>query len=107
MANELWDALMKFYREIIGPRFDALDARVDGMVSKSEMMSYMDDVYVKFGRLETEYHALSVAVRRLEDRMASVDEKLDRIAMRSELFELKDQLANLTERIAQLEKALN
>jgi ubiquinone biosynthesis protein UbiJ len=36
-----------------------------------------------------------------------VDQKLDRMAVRSELVELKDQVAHLTERIAQLEKALN
>ena len=47
------------------------------------------------------------AVRRLEDRMTAVDQKLDRMALRSELVELKDQVAHLTERIAQLEKALN
>jgi ubiquinone biosynthesis protein UbiJ len=39
--------------------------------------------------------------------MTAVDEKLDRVAFRSELVDLKDQVAHLTERIAQLEKALN
>ena len=69
--------------------------------------SYMDVNRAEFTRLDTEYHALRAAVLRLEDRMASVDEKLDRMAMRSELVELKDQVAHLTERIVELEKALN
>jgi uncharacterized coiled-coil DUF342 family protein len=43
----------------------------------------------------------------LEDRMTLADEKLDRMALRSELVELKDQAAHINERIAQLEKALN
>jgi chromosome segregation ATPase len=127
MANELFDTLMKFYREVIKPEFDQMSERMDGLVTKSEMMGYMDDIYGRFDRLE-KYHALSAAVRRLEERMAglekrmtaleermtaveerltSVDEKLDRMALRSELVELKDQVAHLTERIAQLEKALN
>jgi hypothetical protein len=65
MANELFDTLMLFYREIIEPRFDQLNERMDGMVTKSEMMGYMDDVYGRFDRLETEYQALTAAVRRL------------------------------------------
>jgi len=42
----------------------------------------------------------------LEDRMTSVDQKLDRMALRSELVELKDQVSLLTQRIVKLEKAL-
>jgi hypothetical protein len=51
MANELWDSLMKFYREIIEPRFDSLEAR---MVTKSDMLGYLDDIYARLDRLETE-----------------------------------------------------
>jgi len=58
MANELWDSLMKFYREIIEPRFDTLESRMDGMVTNSDMLGYLDDIYARFDRLETEYHAL-------------------------------------------------
>jgi hypothetical protein len=54
VANELWDSLMKFYREIIEPRLDGLDARMDGMVTKSDMLGYLDDIYARFDRLETE-----------------------------------------------------
>jgi hypothetical protein len=65
MANELFDTLMLFYREIIEPRFDQLTERIDGMVTKSEMMGYMDDIYGRFDRLETEYQALRAAFGRL------------------------------------------
>ena len=70
----------------------------------------MDDVYnlsSALRLLETEYQSLNAGVRRLERRMTAADEKLDRMALKSELVELKDQVAHLTERIAQLEKALN
>jgi hypothetical protein len=42
---------MKFYREIIEPRFDSLEAR---MVTKSDMLGYLDDIYARLDRLETE-----------------------------------------------------
>ena len=38
--------------------------------------------------------------------MAAVEEKLDRMALRSELIELKAQVASLEERIARLESEL-
>jgi len=57
--------------------------------------------------LRIEYQAFNAAVRYLEERIASGDEKLDRMALKSELVDLKDQVAHLTERVAQLEKALN
>jgi predicted nucleic acid-binding Zn-ribbon protein len=104
VANELFDTLMQFYREFIQPEFDDIRAK---MVTKDEMLSYMDDIYKRFERLETEYHALSSAVRRLEDRMTALDQKLDRMALRSELIELKEQALQLTQRIDAIEKALN
>jgi peptidoglycan hydrolase CwlO-like protein len=59
-------------------------------------------------RLKTEFQSLTAGVRRLEERVVkAVEQKLDRMALKSELVELKDQVASLTERIAQLEKALN
>ena len=66
MANELFDTLMQFYRQFIEPRFDELSGRMDGLVTNSEMMGYMDNIYGRFDRLETEYQALSAAVRRLD-----------------------------------------
>jgi hypothetical protein len=57
---------MQFYRQFIEPRFDELSGRMDGLVTNSEMMGYMDNIYGRFDRLETEYQALSAAVRRLD-----------------------------------------
>jgi len=36
------------------------------MLTKSEMMGYMDDIYRRFDRLENEYQALRAAFQRLE-----------------------------------------
>jgi hypothetical protein len=47
---------MQFFREFIKPEFDDIRAK---MVTKDELMSYMDDVYRRFDRLETEYQSLT------------------------------------------------
>ncbi len=39
--------------------------------------------------------------------MTAVEQKLDRMALRSELTELKEQVLQLTQRIDAIEKALN
>ena len=107
MANELFDTLVKFYREFIQPQFDELRSQMNGMVTKADMLGYLDDIYKRFDRLESEYQALSAAVRRIEERMTAVDQKLDRMALRSELIELKEQVLQLSQRIDAIEKALN
>jgi polyhydroxyalkanoate synthesis regulator phasin len=50
--------------------------------------------------LESDYHALSAALKRIE-------EKLDRTALRSELLELKARVAALEEKIAELESEVS
>ena len=47
---------MRFHREIIQPEFDDVRAK---MVTKSDMLSHMDDIYKRFDRLESEYQALT------------------------------------------------
>ncbi len=102
MADELFDNLTRFYREFIQPEFDDIRAK---MVTKDELHSYMDDIYTRFGRLETEYHSVSAALLRLEQQMTQLN--VDRVAVRSDLVELKGQVSQLTQRIADLEKDLN
>lgn len=98
---------MRFHREVVQPEFEDIRANMANMVTRSEMLSFMDDIYKRFDRLESEYQALSAAVNRLEERMAAVEQKLDRMALRSELVELKEQVSQLEQRIAALEKVLN
>ena len=47
-----------------------------------------------------------IAVKRLEERMASVDQKLDKMVVRSELLELKARIATLEEKVAELENEI-
>jgi predicted nuclease with TOPRIM domain len=102
--DELLKTLMQFHREIVRPEFqeirDEMKSMRAEMVTRDEFLSHIDAIYKRFDRLETEYQSIRVALQRLEQRMAVVGENIDKIAIRSELEELK-------ERIAQLEKQLN
>lgn len=46
---------MRFHREVVQPEFEKLRGEMRGeMVTRSEMLSYMDDVSKRFDRLESE-----------------------------------------------------
>jgi hypothetical protein len=52
VADELCDALMQFYREILKPEFDRLRTGMDGMATKSDMLEFFDKIHARFDRLE-------------------------------------------------------
>lgn len=74
MANELWNTLMRFHREIALPdverlldtRIGRVDERIDALAD--QMLTHFDAIYVRFERLESEYHSVRAAVGRLEQR---------------------------------------
>ncbi len=78
MADEIWNSLMRFHREvavpeIVGPLRDEIAS------SRREALSNFDALYTRFDRLESDYQSLDAAVSRVE-------EKLDHVALRSELL---------------------
>jgi predicted nucleic acid-binding Zn-ribbon protein len=113
MADELWNTLMRFHREVALPDIRAAIAvplREEMAAFRRETNGHFDAIHKRLERLESEYQELAAAVRRVEDRLAALEQRvgaveqtLDRMALRSELLELKAQVANLEERIAQLE----
>jgi predicted nuclease with TOPRIM domain len=94
MADELYDVLTRFHREVVIPDMQRMIGEV-----RSEVLSHFDTLYKRLDRLESEYQALRAAVIRIE-------EKLDRTALRSELLELKARVATLEEKIAELENEI-
>ena len=105
MAEELWNTLVRFHREVALPEI-GVQLHEEMAAFRRETNGHFDAIYKRLDRLESEYQALNAAVRRIEERLTAVEQKLDRMALRSELIELKTQVANLEERIAQLESEI-
>ncbi|HEX2120246.1 MAG TPA: hypothetical protein VHL59_01265 [Thermoanaerobaculia bacterium] len=71
MADELLSVLTRFHREIVVPDIerivgDAVNGAVDPL--RNQMLTHFDGLYQRMARLESEYQALYVAVKRLEER---------------------------------------
>lgn len=60
MAGDLYDVLTRFHREVVQPEFEEVRGEIremrGEMVTRSEMFAYIDDIYKRFDRLESEYH---------------------------------------------------
>jgi len=67
---------------------------------RNEMLDGFDGVYKRIERLEMEYEAIRAGLYRLEQQVANLNERIDKVALRSELEELKA-------RVAELERQLN
>lgn len=56
-ANDIWQLLMKYDREMVSPRFEAMerrfDARFDSMVTRDEFLNHMDRIYKHLERTDT------------------------------------------------------
>ena len=105
MAEDLLTVLTRFHREVVIPDMERLiDDRFTPL--RDEMLSGFDAVYKRLDRLESEYQSLRAAVQRLEDGLTVVGQKIDKMALRSELVELKSRVALLEQKIAEIEANL-
>ncbi len=93
-----WPVLMLFFEQMVKPEVETVRSEIGALATRTEMFSHVDGLYVVFKRLETEYYALMAAVGRLEKQMA--EQIADRSEVRSELLGLKDQVSQLSDRIA-------
>lgn len=72
--RELIDVLMQFHREVVVPDIRRIVGEAVGVIDlkltsfRNETLSNFDAVYTRFDRLESEYGALSAAVKRIEQR---------------------------------------
>jgi len=53
-AQEIWEALLKYDREIVSPRFEDMNKRFDAMVTRDEFNSHMDRIYKRLERIDSE-----------------------------------------------------
>ena len=108
---------MQFHREVIAPDFARqLDERLGALRTdlRNDIYGALDGFAKRLERVEIELAAVTKGLKRLEDRVdvyehraASMEQKLDALALRSEIVELRDHLVQLEQRIAQLEKEQN
>ncbi|HYR41089.1 MAG TPA: hypothetical protein VEW27_18195 [Methylomirabilota bacterium] len=107
--QELVEFLGRQFTEI-ARQFAAIDRRFDAMSDQStelrrEMLGHFDEIYLRFERLEQEYHAITQALRRIEAGLA--DENGRREILERDLAELKQQVAALQARIEDIEQRLD
>ena len=78
MAEELWSTLLRFHREIAVPDFQGIVGSVRDELAgfKRDTNANFDAVWKRFDRLESEYHSLTAAMKRVEHRLARVEEKV-------------------------------
>jgi len=71
MDDELWGTLLLFHREIAMPDIanGIQPLRAELASFKRETHANFDSVSSRFDRLDIEYHALSAAVKRIEQRL--------------------------------------
>jgi len=100
-----WSVLMQFHQEIVRPEIEEVRSKLADLATRDEMLSHVDGLYVRFGILDSEYHALSAAVRRIEEQMAQ--QKVDIGGVRSELVKINDQISQLSQRVTNLENVMN
>jgi len=131
MAEELWQTLVRFHREVITPDLrtmvdEALDPlRGEIAASRRDNERHFDQIYKRFDTTDSEIQALRAGMKRLEDdvaalkadvaalkadvaalKLTSEQEAARRAEFRQELDQIKSQIAELQEKAAQLEAQL-
>ena len=91
LATQLRDFLLP---EIERTVREPLERRIDSL--RDEMNSHLDAIWKELRDLKQEYYAITAGLKRLE-------QKIDTMASRAELEELKERVAALEQRLASLE----
>jgi flagellar capping protein FliD len=119
MTNSEYQQLIEFlgrqFTEIdrrftsIDQRFVSIDQRLDAMEQRfdaqfREILGHFDQLYQRLERLEQEYHAILLALRRIETLL--VDETGKREVIERSIDELKRHVAALQSRIEELERRI-
>ena len=109
-SEEMWQAFLRFDREVIAPRFDEIRSDIaqvrSGMVTRDEFLGHMDNIYKQFQRIDTELIAIRGGLKRLEMRMDAVEQKLDKMALKSDLEALEHRVLEIEHEIAQMKARL-
>ena len=91
------DVLLPDVQRIVGEAVDSLERRIDAR---------FDGVYQRFDRLETEYQMIVAGLRRVEERLDALTEVEQKLALRSDLQQLKARVDALQQKIREVEGRL-
>lgn len=106
MAEDLAPILAKFHRDVLLPDVKRVVAEAVEASEKrlrDEMHTLFDALSRQIEELRTEYHLLVASMKRVEERL----DRLDKVALRSELLELKARVDGLQEQVRTLETRLD
>jgi chromosome segregation ATPase len=97
-----FSTLLRFHREVLVPDVERIVGATEQRL-RDEMQTGFDALAQRLERLETEYQMLVAGLRRVEDRLDSIEK---RMALRTELQELRTKVTSLEAKIAELESEL-
>jgi uncharacterized coiled-coil DUF342 family protein len=107
MRSEMvtWPVLMRYHEEIVRPEIDEVRSKLADLATRSEMLSHVDGIYVRLGRLESEYSALTAAFQRVEQQVTQQNAGLGEV--RNGLIEVRNEISQLAQRVTSLENVLS
>ena len=100
-----WPVLIRFHETVIRLDFEDVRSKMEALATRDAMLTHVDGIYGRFDRLEHEYYALVAAVRRIETQMKQQNANLE--VLRAEMLEVRKQIADLSQRVTNLENVLN
>ena len=105
MRDDLIPILTEFHRQIVLPEIERIVTASETRL-RDEMNARLDAIYQRFDRLETEYHMIVAGLKRIEERMDRLEQQLGKLALRSELLDLKARVDALQDQVRLLESRL-
>ena len=103
--DDLIPVLTKFHRDIVLPDIERAIVASEGRV-RDEMRALFDALSIRLDRLETEYQMVVAGMKRLEERLDRIDQRVEKLMLRSDLLELKARVDGLQEQVRTLEARL-
>jgi hypothetical protein len=100
MPEEMWDTLLRFHREVALPAIEeriVVPLRDEMAAFRRDTTAHFDTIHTRLDRLESESYAMNGTVTRTEERLGAVDQKLNGMALKSELLELKARVGRREE----------
>lgn len=67
MAEDAWEMLVRFHREVLKPEFDSLRSQVRGMMTKAELETHIAEIHRRFDRLHSINQEISASFQRMDE----------------------------------------